>query len=88
MKRFAAAALWFYAFWYLGSTIAAFAGVPDLLGPGLGLASGLIVGIDPRRLIWTRQTRTSRTAQTAVATGALTSFTPRRLPRPRPAARS
>jgi hypothetical protein len=61
MKRLAAATLWFYAFWYLGSTIATFAGVPDLLGPVLGLAAGLIVGIDPKRLIWVRRPDTSTT---------------------------
>ncbi|TAK00724.1 MAG: hypothetical protein EPO36_07590 [Chloroflexota bacterium] len=57
MKRIAAAALWFYAFWYLGSMIAALLGVPDLLGPVLGLAAGVVVGIDPRRLIWVRSNR-------------------------------
>lgn len=57
MKRLAAAALWLYAFWYLGSTVAALAGVPDLLGPTLGLAAGLIVGVDPRQAIWRRPVR-------------------------------
>jgi putative effector of murein hydrolase LrgA (UPF0299 family) len=57
MKRFAAAALWLFAFWYLGSMIASLMGVPDLLGPVLGLAAGLIVGIDPRRVIWRRPVR-------------------------------
>jgi hypothetical protein len=45
------------------------AGVPDLLGPVLGLTAGLIIGIDPRRLIWARQAGTAGTSQTA-ATGA------------------
>ena len=54
MKRIAAAVLWFYAFWYLGSMIAGVVGTPDLLGPVLGLAAGLIVGVDPRHLIWRR----------------------------------
>ena len=57
MKRFAAAALWLYAFWYLGSMISVLVGVPDLLGPALGIAAGLIVGIDPRRVIWRRPAR-------------------------------
>ncbi|MEW5991731.1 MAG: hypothetical protein AB1736_10370 [Chloroflexota bacterium] len=52
MKRIAASLLWFYAFWYLGSMIASLAGVPDLLGPVLGVAAGIIVGLDPRGLIW------------------------------------
>jgi hypothetical protein len=57
MKRLAASLLWLYAFWYLGSMIAAFAGVPDLLGPTLGLAAGLIVGFDPKHVIWRRPAR-------------------------------
>jgi hypothetical protein len=57
MKRTAAAALWLYAFWYLGSMISVLVGVPDLLGPVLGVSAGLIVGIDPRRVIWRRPTR-------------------------------
>ncbi|MCI0581771.1 MAG: hypothetical protein L0227_02570 [Chloroflexi bacterium] len=54
MKRLAITGLWLYAFWYLGSMIAALMGVPDLLGPALGIAAGIIVGVDPRRLIWAR----------------------------------
>jgi hypothetical protein len=57
MKRFAAAALWLFALWYLGSMISALVGVPDLLGPALGVSAGLIVGIDPRRVIWRRPVR-------------------------------
>lgn len=54
MKRLVATGLWLYAFWYLGSMIAALVGVPDLLGPILGTAAGIIVGMDPRRRIWAR----------------------------------
>ena len=54
MKRLAAAGLWGYALWYLGSMISAVLAVPDLLGPVLGFAGGLIVGIDHRHLIWVR----------------------------------
>ncbi len=57
MKRLISAALWFYAFWYLGSTASLAIGVPDLLGPVLGLSAGLIVGIDPRHVIWRRTAR-------------------------------
>jgi len=74
MKRLVATCLWFYAFWYLGSMIAAFAGVPDLLGPLLGLAAGGVVGIDPRRRIWARPAAaaasTSGSATTATAPNA------------------
>jgi len=62
MKRIAAATLWFYAFWYLGSMITGFMGTPDLLGPVLGLAAGLIVGLDPRHLLWSRRASVGRSA--------------------------
>ena len=44
--------LWAYALWYLGSMISAFLGTPDLLGPILGISGGLIVGLDPKHLLW------------------------------------
>ena len=53
MKRIAATLLWFYTGWYVGSIIATLIGVPDLLGPIVGIAAGTLVAIDPRRLIWT-----------------------------------
>ena len=63
MKRFAAAALWFYAAWYAGSTLSAFAGVPDLAGPALGLVAGLFVGLDPTHRIWTHTSKQVRQAR-------------------------
>ncbi len=51
MKQLAIAALWAYAFWYLGSMLASIAGVPDVVGPVLGLAAAAIVVLDPRRAI-------------------------------------
>ena len=57
MKRLISATLWFYSLWYLGSLITATLGLPDLLGPVLGLSGGLIVGVDPRRVIWRRSPR-------------------------------
>ncbi|MEO8462438.1 MAG: hypothetical protein ABI555_04450 [Chloroflexota bacterium] len=57
MKRLAASALWTYAFWYLGSMISAAVGAPDLIGPILGLSAGLIVGLDPRGVLWRRNQR-------------------------------
>ncbi len=62
MKRLIAAALWFYAFWYAGSFLALILGVPDLLGPVLGLTAGAAVGLDPRRLIWIRRIETEPAA--------------------------
>ena len=52
MKRLASSALWAYALWYLGSIVSALLGTPDLLGPLLGISGGLIVGIDPKHLLW------------------------------------
>lgn len=53
-KRIAAAVLWFFALWYLGAFIAFVLGVPDLLGPVLGLAGAALIGGDPLGVIWTR----------------------------------
>ena len=61
VRRIAAAILWLYAAWYAGSAIAMLIGVPDLLGPVLGLTAGLIVGVDPRHLIWMRASRVAAT---------------------------
>ena len=52
MKRLASSALWAYALWYLGSIVSALLGTPDLIGPLLGISGGLIVGIDPKHLLW------------------------------------
>ena len=52
MKRLVAGVLWFYSVWYLGSVISNATGLPDLLGPILGVAAGLIVAVDPRHVIW------------------------------------
>lgn len=57
MKRLISAVLWFYAIWYLGSAVSVALGIPDLLGPVLGLSAGLIVGIDPKHAIWRRTAR-------------------------------
>jgi len=68
MKRYIAAALWLYAAWYAGSAISMLMGAPDVLGPVLGLAAGLIVGLDPRHVIWGRgaSTTTSNAISTKV----------------------
>lgn len=65
MKRVVATFLWFYAFWYLGSMIAGLIGVPDLIGPVLGPAAGIIVGLDPRGVIWGRPTASAQATATA-----------------------
>lgn len=53
-KRILAAVLWFFAGWYLGAFIAFTIGVPDLLGPILGVASAAVFAGDPLGVIWTR----------------------------------
>lgn len=70
MKRLVAAALWLYAAWFAGSFVAVMLNVPDLLGPALGISAGLIVGIDPRHVIWVRPASklgTARTTSTAAS---------------------
>lgn len=53
-KRIAAAVLWFFALWYLGAFIAFVLGVPDLLGPVLGVAGAALIAGDPLGAIWMR----------------------------------
>jgi hypothetical protein len=52
MKRLAVSVLWLYTGWYAGSMIAAMLGVPDLIGPIVGIAAGLLVAFDPRHIVW------------------------------------
>jgi hypothetical protein len=61
-KRALITFLWFYSFWYLGNTLALYLGLPDILGPILGIAAGTLVAIDPRRIVWNAGSR--RTAET------------------------
>ena len=70
MKRYLATALWFFAFWSLGSMVAALLGVPDLIGPVLAVAAGVIVGVDPRRVIWAHPTATTQAPAKASTTAA------------------
>jgi hypothetical protein len=67
-KRALITFLWFYSFWYLGNTIALYLGLPDILGPILGIAAGTLVAIDPRRIIWT--VGSSRDAESTAPTTA------------------
>ena len=53
-KRIAAAVLWFYAGWFLGSLVAFAMGLTPLLAPMVATAVATIVAGDPRRLIWAR----------------------------------
>ena len=67
MKRIAVTGLWLYSFWYLGSMVSFMLGVPDLLGPLLGIAAGAVVGRDPRHVIWNRSARPAASTQVPVA---------------------
>lgn len=66
-KRAAAAMLWFYAAWYLGAMVAYVLDLSPALGPILGTASAAIVAGDPRRIIWSRASRSPATAKVAGA---------------------
>ncbi len=51
-KRVLAGLLWFYATWYAWSVLASFIGLPDLLGPVIGVGVGALFAIDPLGWIW------------------------------------
>lgn len=53
-KRIAAAILWFYVGWFVGSLLAFALGLSLALGPILATAAAAFVAGDPGRLIWDR----------------------------------
>jgi hypothetical protein len=53
-KRIVAASLWFYGAWTAAAVAAWLVGTPHELGPIVGLAAGLFVGLDPKHVIWPR----------------------------------
>lgn len=53
-KRIAAGILWFLAAWYAGAWIALLLGVPEILGPILGIAAAAVFAGDPLGIIWVR----------------------------------
>jgi hypothetical protein len=57
-KRLLAAVLWFYATWYGWSILADMVGMPAMLGPAIGLAVAVFVGMDPMHRIWTKRPAT------------------------------
>lgn len=71
MKRLVASVLWFYSCWYAGSMAATLLGLPDF-GPVLGIAAGLLVGLDPRHLIWNRTPSPERSASSSAGASAPT----------------
>ena len=55
-KRLIATVLWFSVGWYAGATFAFFVGVSALLAPVVGVTAAVLVGVDPRHVIWHRRT--------------------------------
>ena len=64
-KRVLAGVLWFYAAWYAWSVFASFVGLPDLAGPVIGLAAGVLFAVDPLGRIWTEAEPRAAQADTA-----------------------
>jgi hypothetical protein len=55
-KRIAAGILWFLAAWYAGAWIALLLGVPEILGPIMGISAAAVFAGDPLGIIWVRPT--------------------------------
>ncbi len=62
MKRTAVALLWGYAFWYAGAMLASVFNAPEVFGPILGVATGVLVAVDPRGHFWSKSAKTSTTS--------------------------
>jgi hypothetical protein len=54
-KRLLAAVLWFLTGWYLGGYISLLFGVPEIIGPILGLAGAGFFAGDPLGIIWAKR---------------------------------
>jgi hypothetical protein len=64
-KRLLAGLLWTYVVWYGWSVVAWMIGLPDQLGPFVGLAAGLFVAMDPMHRIWSRGAAPARATTTS-----------------------
>jgi hypothetical protein len=53
--------------WYAGAMIAQVFGLSVALGPILGIASAVIIAVDPRHVIWSKPTRTSNDSAPAAS---------------------
>lgn len=67
-KRIAAAILWFYVGWAVGSLFAFATGLTPALAPILATTAAAIIAGDPRRIIWTQSARVA-TRQTRERAG-------------------
>ena len=64
-KRLLVSALWFFALWNAGALIADLFGFSQALGPILGVAAALIIGVDPRGILWNVPAKTTSPAPQA-----------------------
>ena len=67
MKRTIATALWGYAFWYLGATLASIFSAPEAFGPILGVAAAVLVAVDPRGHLWPKATNSNTRVATRLS---------------------
>ena len=68
MKRIAAAPLWFFVGWYVGSAVAWAFGLGAFLAPMTAVVLAGLVVVDPRGVIWTDGPRENNPASRAVGT--------------------
>lgn len=54
-KRLTAGVLWFLTGWYAGGYLSLILGVPEFVGPILGLAAAGFFAGDPLGIIWTKR---------------------------------
>jgi hypothetical protein len=66
-KRVITSVLWLFAAWYAWNVLAWAVGLPTIVGPLIGLAVGLFVGLDPLHAIWRRRPETSSDAPSPAA---------------------
>jgi hypothetical protein len=69
-KRVVAAGLWFYAAWYCGNILAAFAPVSPLIGPAFGAVFAALILARPARELWASRSATQAAALKSVASAA------------------
>ena len=64
-KRLLVSALWFFAMWNVGALIADLFGFSQALAPILGVAAALIIGVDPRGILWNAPAKSTPSAPQA-----------------------
>jgi hypothetical protein len=72
-KRVASTILWFYASWYatqMAAYFLGFEGAGDVVGPIVGVAVGLLIAVDPRRILWARRVTAKAEGRVSIPTGA------------------